>query len=109
MVDARNEELEAFMNRRAIPQPSSNLAERIIEASLHHKKQGKTGAELWWHSFWDAFLLPQPVFVLACIFVLGLFIGAYADLIGVSTETDQQVSVLQMLYTADDIAEEDWL
>ena len=97
--------LEDIMNERYIPAPSSNLAERIIEASLMHQKQGRSGWDLFWRTFWDAFLLPKPAYVMAVIFVLGLFMGLYVDFVGaMDAET-----ATSFVFTADGVTEGDWL
>lgn len=94
------------MESRSIPAPSSNLAERIIQASLAHQSQGRSGFDLWWRTFWDAFMLPRPAYVMAAIFALGLFMGLYVDLVNNAADTDQIVS---LLYTAEGVTEGDWL
>lgn len=101
-----NVDLENVMQERYIPAPSSNLAERIIEASLMHQKQGRSGVDLWWRTFWDAFMLPKPAYVMAAIFVLGLFMGLYTDV--ASAGLDQH-SAVELVYTAESVIEGDWL
>lgn len=100
-------DFDDMMTQRYIPAPSSNLAERIIEASLMHKRQGRSGIDLIWHSFWDAFMLPKPAFVMAVIFVLGLFMGGYTDFVnGMDSDSN---ALAALVFTAHDITEGDWL
>ena len=101
-----NMDLESVMQERYIPAPSSNLAERIIEASLMHQKQGRSGFDLWWRTFWDAFLLPKPAYVIAVIFVLGLFMGLYTEIASAGLD---EPSAAEMVYTAEGVTEGDWL
>lgn len=99
-------DLENIMKERYIPAPSSNLAERIIEASLMHQKQGRSGFDLWWHAFWDAFIFPKPAYIMALFFMLGLFMGLYAEISSSGMET---ASIAEFLYTAENVTEGDWL
>jgi hypothetical protein len=103
-----NAELNGFLNMRYIPPPSTNLAERIIDASLLHKKQGRKGFELWARSFWDAFLLPKPAYVMAAFFIIGISFGLYSEVANALQIDAESLSAL--VYTAEDVvAEGDWL
>ena len=100
-------DFEDMLKQRYIPAPSSNLAERIIEASFMHKRQGRSGIDLIWRSFWDAFMLPKPAYVMAVIFAIGLFMGVYADFVtGVDSDSN---ALAALVFTAHDITEGDWL
>lgn len=104
--DHDNMDLESVMQERYIPAPSSNLAERIIEASLVYQRQGRSGYDLWWRSFWDAFMLPKPAYAMAVIFALGLFMGLYMDIASAGLD---EVSPAEFVYTAEGVIEGDWL
>lgn len=104
-MDKKPYHLEDIMEMRHIQAPSSNLAERIIQASLAHQSQGRGGVDLWWRTFWDAFLLPRPAYVMAAIFAVGLFMGLYVDIVN-TVDSD---AVTSMLYTAEGVTEGDWL
>ncbi len=97
---------EEVMHDRFLPEPSSNLSERIIEASKLHKAQGRSGIDLWMRAFWDAFLLPHPAYVMAAIFAVGLFLGLYSEIAG---SLDAGSSLSSLIYTAEDVSEGDWL
>jgi len=99
-------DLESVMQERYIPAPSSNLAERIIAASLMHQMQGRSGFDLWWRTFWAAFMLPKPAYVMAVIFVLGLFMGLYTDIASAGLS---EPAAEDMVYTAEGVTEGDWL
>lgn len=99
-------ELEEIMNKRYIPEMRSNLAERIIEASLHHQAHGKTGLSLWLNTFSDALLLPKPAYVMAMIFVLGLLLGGLSGFVDVQAVDS---NVTDLVFTAEQVYEGDWL
>lgn len=103
-----NKQMEDIMNMRYIPAPSSNLSERIIEASLLHKKKGRSGFDLWTRTFWDAFILPKPAYVLASIFVIGIVFGLYSE-ISPAFAFEADIEPAALVYTAEDISEGDWL
>lgn len=110
MVDYPNKtkaDFEEVLNMRYIPAPSTNLAERIIDASLMHKKQGRKGVDLWMRSFWDAFLLPKPAYVMAAVFIVGITFGVYSEVANAFQVDESTLSAL--VYTAEDVAEGDWL
>jgi hypothetical protein len=99
-----DDRLEDIMMRRPIPKPSSNLAERIILASEMHRQQGKRGLNLWAHSFWDSFMLPQPAFVMAVVLLAGVFVGFRIDVSNASEIRD----LSSYAYTGDESGEKVW-
>lgn len=101
-----DEELEAIMKTRYVPEMRSNLAERIIEASKHHEAQGRGGMSLWFHTFWDALLLPKPAYVLTILFLLAVALGGVSS---VDDGSDDNPDLGSYIYTAEDIGEGDWL
>jgi hypothetical protein len=102
-----DKELEDIMKSRYVPEMRSNLAERIIDASKYHEKQGHKGFKLWFYSFRDAFLIPQPILVMSLLFILGIFAGGYVNLDFL--DSNDELSVQEYIYTAEDIGEGDWL
>ncbi|MFN3701029.1 MAG: hypothetical protein ACK4VI_05855 [Alphaproteobacteria bacterium] len=123
-----DKELEQILQRRYVPEPSSNLAERIITAAaLEDKKRaaqaaggvagfgafiGKIGAEAqdWFGSFWDGLLLPKPAYVTMALFMLGLLLGIYTDYAEAAPWIDTaQASMVDLIYTAENVSEGDWL
>lgn len=104
--DMNDRRFEALLQSRYMPEPSSNLSERIIEAARMHRAQGRSGSGLWMRAFWDAFLLPHPAYVMAAVFAIGMFLGLYSDIAG---SLDLSDSLTSLIYTAEDVSEGDWL
>ncbi len=99
-----DDRLEEIMMRRPIPMPSTNLAERIIEASLLHRAQGKRGVHLWFYAFRDVFVLPQPAFVMAVVLLAGVFIGFNIDTSSAAETRD----ISSYAYTGSESGERVW-
>lgn len=102
-----DKKMEEMMNARYVPEMRSNLTERIIQASRHHQAQGESGFVLWLYTFRDAFVLPKPAYVLAMIFVIGLLLGGVSGFMDVSTASAADYT--DLLMTAEDVSEGDWL
>lgn len=102
-----DKKMEEMLNTRFVPEMRSNLAERIIDASRHHQAQGESGFVLWIYTFRDAFVLPKPAYVLTMIFIIGLLLGGVSGFMDVSTASAADYS--DLLLTAEDVSEGDWL
>ena len=101
-----DKELEDIMKTRKIPDMRSNLAERIIEASQKHQGQGKGFFCAWLYAFGEELVIPKPAYVLAMLFVLGLLIGSLS---AQSIVNDASYYATDMLFTAEEVFEGDWL
>lgn len=104
------DELETLLRDRNIPEARSNLAERIIAASLQEEviKVGPSlqGVERWLSAFLEGFAIPKPAYAVACALVLGVGLGIFADSFSVlpSMTTDEfalALSVEDVLSTGD--------
>lgn len=104
-----DKKMEEIMNARYIPEMRSNLAERIIEASRHHQARGESGIMLWVNTFTDAFMLPRPAYVLTMIFVLGLLLGGVSGYGNISAASEATTDYSDLLLSAEDVSEGDWL
>ena len=97
--------LNELMQARGVPEMRSNLAERIIEAAAREKSKGRSAPQAWWIAFNEAFLLPQPAYVMAVLLVLGIVMGLGFDL----STTVEGETVSSFIYTAETVTEGDWL
>lgn len=69
--------LEDILKERYVPEPSSNLAYRIIEAAKPRgDEQGFSWAAMR-RIFSEIFVIPQPVPAMAAILLLGVAAGFY--------------------------------
>ena len=103
------DELETLLRDRNIPDARSNLAERIIAASLEDEVQTKPslqGFERWFSAFIEGFAIPKPAYAVAFALVLGVGLGIFADSFSVlpnmtTDEFAQALSVEDVLTTGD--------
>lgn len=70
-----HDEFETLLRERFVPEPPSNLAERIIAAAKPRAK--KKGFADFMDDFMELFYIPKPAYATAFILVLGLAAGIY--------------------------------
>lgn len=107
-MDDAEKELRLVLEKHAIPQPSSNLAERIIDAAVSEMKPeiAKNIKRPWWKNFNNNFLVPQPALVLAFVLVLGIVLGFQGEEV---LNDREELSLNDFVFTASDIGEGDFL
>lgn len=111
MVKRNIDELDAILSRRQVPPPRSNLAERIIDASLREKPKGKAGfdAGKWFGGLGTIFMLPRPAYALAGVVLLLGVAGGLVYQMPSPKETDNSYLDAYFLYMDDMLVEEVWL
>lgn len=80
--------LEDILKDRFVPEPSSNLAYRIIEAAKPRNEEKGLALAGIWSGFCELFVIPQPAFAMAVILLIGLSVGSYY-----TTEQDMTVKM----------------
>ncbi len=105
---AEQEKFERLLKTRKYEEPSDNLAQRILEASLQQEKKGFSGIGLLLSGlFTDEFRLAKPALILISILMIvtlgiGFFIG-FLNSTG-SMLTDQKQATLQeFLHCEEDV------
>ena len=90
-------DFDRFLKTRYVPSAPSNLAHRIVQASLKgdvvSSSVRKVGIGQWFSEFMEEFALPHPAVALGLFLLLGVGLGIWG----------QDVSLLPNL-TADDLA-----
>jgi hypothetical protein len=91
--------IDDILKRRAVPEPATNLAERIIDAAARRKpkQSAASGFKAWLEEFLDDFALPQPALVMGTVLFAGLMLGVYAG----NASAQQQGDDLSVIYIQD--------
>lgn len=110
MVDMQD--LESILNGRTVPEPRSNLENRIIEMAANHRSLPQKSS-LWADlsgilaGFWEGFLLPAPVLSMVFVVCLGIYVGltvqpAALETVAVNEAVDAEMySYFEIAYNAD--------
>ena len=107
MVEKNRDELDSVLSRRKMPPPRSNLAARIIDASLQSKPKRRSGLMKALDGLADMFTLPRPAYALAVVLLLGVVGGFYYQI--PTPESDDFYLDAYFLYMDDVVAGENWL
>ena len=101
MVD---DNLEQLLKARRVPEPRSNLEQRIIDmAARGAQEEARERISLrgLWTSFWDGFLLPSPALSMALVLGIGILVGIETTDLTVNTNQVDIVSYLDVGSSAD--------
>lgn len=69
--------LDDILRERFVPEMPSNMAYRIIDAAKPRGAVKNSTAPGFWRAFSEMFLIPQPVFAMLVVLVIGLGAGNY--------------------------------
>lgn len=100
MMDEKD--FEEILNSRKFEEPSPDLAQRIIDASLLQAKKPRFNVFNWFALFLNEFNLPKPVyaampFSLVIVLIIGLLIG-FSNPVEKRISKQEQIHLQDFLY-----------
>ena len=97
--------LDNILQKRQVPPASSNLTERIIEASKQASPPKGYNPVSWLSALLDGLLIPKPAFAMVVFLILGLYLGFMSSDIAADTQEDD----LYMIYSTGEFDMGEWL
>ena len=95
-------DFEEILNSRKFEEPSPDLAQRIIDASLLQEKKPRFKIVAWFANFFNEFNLPKPIyalmpFSLVIVLIIGLFLG-FSNPVEKRISKQEQIHLQDFLY-----------
>ncbi len=95
-------DFEEILNSRKFEDPSSDLAQRIIDASLLPREKPRFDILDWFEDFLNEVNLPKPIyavmpFSLVIVLLIGLFIG-FSNPVEKRISKQEQIHLQDFLY-----------